>query len=128
METKKIQTPATTPPEIQRGFQLAALARLHSRPFPCIVSDKEAGFIHVFGILIKMNWKDNDKHHLPHFHAYYNEFEASFDLNGEIITGSFPAKQTAFVKAWALLHQDELAANWKLAVEDEQVFKIKPLQ
>ena len=61
-----------------------------------------------------MNWKDNDKHHLPHFHAYYNEFEASFDLNGKIITGSFPAKQTAFVKAWALLHQDELAANWRL--------------
>lgn len=26
-----------------------------------------------FGILIKMNWMDNDKHHLPHFHAYYNE-------------------------------------------------------
>ena len=45
-----------------------------------------------FGILIKMNWKDNDKHHLPHFHAYYNEFEASFDLNGDIIAGSFPSK------------------------------------
>ena len=42
--------------------------------------------------------------------AYYNEFEASFDLNGEIITGSFPAKQAAFVKACALLHQDELNA------------------
>ncbi len=63
-----------------------------------------------FGILIKMNWRDNAKHHLPHFHAYYNEFEASFDLNGEIITGSFPAKQAAFVKACALLHQDELNA------------------
>ncbi len=34
--------------------------------------------------------------------------------NGDIIAGSFPSKQTAFVKAWTLLHQDELKANWKL--------------
>ena len=81
-----------------------------------------------YGILIKMNWKDNDKHHLPHFHAYYNEFEASFDLQGEIIAGDFPSKQAALVKAWTLLHQDELTANWKLAIEGEQVFKINPLQ
>ena len=81
-----------------------------------------------YGILIKMNWCDNDKHHLPHFHAYYNEFEASFDFNGEIIAGSFLARQTAFVKAWTLLHQDELNANWKLAIEGEQIFKINPLQ
>lgn len=75
-----------------------------------------------------MNWCNNGKHHLPHFHAYYNEFEASFDFNGEIIAGSFPARQTAFVKAWTLLHQDELNANWKLAIEGEQIFKINPLQ
>ena len=68
-----------------------------------------------------MNWCDNDKHHLPHVHAYY-------DFNGEIIAGSFPARQTAFVKAWTLLHQDELNANWKLAIEGEQIFKINPLQ
>ena len=80
-----------------------------------------------YGILIKMNWCDNDKHHLPHFHAYYNEFEASFDFNGEIIAGSFSARQTAFVKAWTLLHQDGLNANWKLAIEGEQIFKINPL-
>ena len=81
-----------------------------------------------YGILIKMNWRDTGQHNLPHFHAYYNEFEASFDFDGEILAGEFPPKQTAFVKAWALLHTDELQANWKLAVEVEQIFKINPLQ
>lgn len=81
-----------------------------------------------YGIVIKMNWKDNGKHHLSHFHAYYNEFEASFDFQGEIISGDFPSKQASLVKAWALLHQEELAANWRLAIEGEQIFKINPLQ
>lgn len=30
------------------------------------------------GILIKMNWKDFGKHSSPHFHAFYNEYEAVF--------------------------------------------------
>ena len=29
-----------------------------------------------YGILIKMNWKDKGQHNLPHFHAYYGEYEA----------------------------------------------------
>lgn len=81
-----------------------------------------------YGILIKMNWKDNGQHNLPHFHAYYGEFEASFDFNGEILSGEFPNRQSAFVKAWALLHKDELDANWKLALEGEQTFRISPLK
>ena len=81
-----------------------------------------------YGILIKMNWKDNAQHNLPHFHAFYGEFEASFDLNGEILSGEFPARQGAYVKAWTLLHQEELTANWKLALEGEQIFRINPLQ
>lgn len=81
-----------------------------------------------YGILIKMNWKDKGQHNLPHFHAYYGEYEASFDFNGELLAGEFPIRQSAFVKAWSLLHQDELTANWKLALEGEQTFRINPLQ
>ena len=81
-----------------------------------------------FGILIKMNWKDIGQHNLPHFHAFYNEHEAVFGLDGEIIAGTFPRRQSAFVKAWSLLHEDELAANWKLAVNGEMTFRIEPLR
>ena len=80
------------------------------------------------GILIKMNWKDTGRHNSPHFHAYYGEYEAVFGLDGEIIAGEFPNKQTAYVKAWTLLHEDELNANWKLAVNGEEIFKIDPLK
>ena len=80
------------------------------------------------GILIKMNWKDTGQHKAPHFHAYYGEYEAVFNLMGEIITGEFPGKQAAFVKAWTLLHEEELKADWRLAVNGEEVFKIEPLR
>ena len=80
------------------------------------------------GILIKMNWKDNLKHNLPHFHAIYGEHEAVFDLKGKLIEGKFPNKQKAFIKAWALMHEDELTANWKLAVNNEETFRIDPLK
>ncbi len=44
------------------------------------------------------------------------------------VTGSLPPKQAALVKAWALLHQDELCANWELAMIDEKLYKIDPLK
>lgn len=80
------------------------------------------------GILIKMNWKDFGKHSSPHFHAFYNEYEAVFGLDGEILSGEFPKKQTTFVKAWVLLHEDELKANWNLAANGEETFRIEPLR
>ncbi|MBQ3816724.1 MAG: DUF4160 domain-containing protein, partial [Clostridia bacterium] len=30
-----------------------------------------------FGIVIKMLFNDDDKHHKPHIHAYYGDYEAS---------------------------------------------------
>jgi hypothetical protein len=81
-----------------------------------------------YGVLVKMNWRDVDRHKRPHFHAYYGEHEAVFDLNGDIIAGQFPAKQGAFVRAWALIHADDLLADWSLAVNGEETFRIDPLK
>ena len=75
-----------------------------------------------YGIVIRMNWKDIGQHNDPHFHAFYGEFEASFNLDGEVIAGSFPGRQAAFV------HEDELLANWTLAANGEEVFRIDPLK
>ena len=80
------------------------------------------------GILVKMNWKDVGQHNQPHFHAFYGDYEASFSLDGEILAGEIPKKQAAFVRAWALIHEDELLANWKLAVNGEEIFRIDPLK
>ncbi|MBQ3373493.1 MAG: DUF4160 domain-containing protein [Oscillospiraceae bacterium] len=81
-----------------------------------------------YGIVIRMYWKDTDKHKMPHFHAFYGENEAVFTLDGEIISGSFPRKQAAYVKAWALLHEEELKANWMLAFNQEDTYRIDPLK
>ena len=81
-----------------------------------------------YGILIRMYWNDTKQHNLPHFHAFYGEYEAVFGLDGEIIEGKFPRRQSTFVKAWALLHEEELIANWKLAINGEITFRIEPLR
>lgn len=39
-----------------------------------------------------------------------------------------PPKQKAFIKAWALLHEDELSANWYLAQNSGEPFAIKGLE
>ncbi|MDO5481252.1 MAG: DUF4160 domain-containing protein [Candidatus Saccharibacteria bacterium] len=78
-----------------------------------------------FGIIISMYFDD---HNPPHFHAEYQDYEAIFDFNGELIEGDFPKRQTKLVAAWATLHQDDLAANWKLAKEKQTLFKIEPLR
>ncbi|MBR1419052.1 MAG: DUF4160 domain-containing protein [Synergistaceae bacterium] len=81
-----------------------------------------------YGIIIRMFWRDIDKHKMPHVHAYYGEFEAVFTFDGEILSGEFPNKQAALVKAWALLHEDDLNANWKLALNGEETYRIEPLR
>lgn len=78
-----------------------------------------------FGIVIRMYWKD---HMPPHFHAYYQSDSAVFDMDGNILEGSLPRKQASFVTAWAGIHHDELIADWDLAREEDEVFKIDPLR
>jgi len=46
----------------------------------------------------------------------------------EIIEGNIPRKQTRLILAWAELHQEELMANWRLVINGEEPFKIKPLE
>lgn len=81
-----------------------------------------------YGIIIRLYFAPGE-HNPPHFHAYYNEFSASFDIRtGETIQGDLPARQRKLVQAWIELHQDELAADWDLVMNGEEPFRIPPLQ
>jgi len=53
---------------------------------------------------------------------------AVFDLDGNILAGKFPPKQTKYVVAWADIHKDELIALWEIMQTDEEYFKIKGLE
>lgn len=78
-----------------------------------------------YGIVIRMYWDD---HPPPHFHAYYQGDSATFDLEGALLEGRLPRKQTSYVVAWAGIHHDELVADWELAKGEEEVFRIEPLR
>ena len=79
-----------------------------------------------FGIVIKMFFNE---HAPPHFHAFYGEFKATFSIStGQMIEGEFPQKQSVYVTAWALLHEKELMANWKLLTTGKGFKKIDPLR
>jgi len=81
-----------------------------------------------YGILIRMYLLDNQQHTVPHIHAKYAEFEASVSiLDAEILAGELPRKQLRLVQAWIELRQDELIADWELAIAGENPHKINPL-
>ena len=63
----------------------------------------------------------------PHFHARYQDSEGCFTFDGELIEGDFPAKQRKLVAAWSVLNTDELEADWELARNKQELFRIKPL-
>ena len=82
-----------------------------------------------YGIIIYMYYKDNNKHHKSHIHAMYQDDEVIIEIpNGEILEGSIPKSKMKLLTAWIELHQDELVADWKLAVEGQKPYKIEPLR
>lgn len=80
-----------------------------------------------FGLVIKMIFKDDDKHHKPHVHVFYGENEASVALDGEVLDGKLPVRQYRILSGWLALHEDELYAAWNKAVRGEPFEKIAPL-
>ncbi|GAP72465.1 hypothetical protein SAMD00024442_32_36 [Candidatus Symbiothrix dinenymphae] len=82
-----------------------------------------------YGLIISMFYGDNKQHKLPHIHVQYQNEEAVFSIpDGNLISGSLPAKKIQLVRAWIILHEEELVANWELATNEKNIFKIDPLK
>ena len=82
-----------------------------------------------YGIIIYMYFMDNRQHKLPHIHVKYQEHEVIIAIpSGDIMEGSIPKSKMKLLLAWVELHQDELMADWELAVSGQQPFKIDPLR
>lgn len=79
------------------------------------------------GMIIKLIFLDNDKHHKPHIHVYYGEYEASVGIDGEVLSGSIPVKKLKLIQAWIILHEEELYKAWNNAVRGLPFDDIKPL-
>lgn len=81
-----------------------------------------------YGIIIRMYAEPFAPHHLPHFHAYYQEAVAVYGLSPvELVSGTLPLRQQRLVEAWAEMHQEELMADWRLLQEGRRPQPIDPL-
>ena len=61
-----------------------------------------------FGIIVRMFVEAGGQHHMPHFHAYYQDDVGIYDIAKiERLAGSLPRRQERLVLAWAELHQEE---------------------
>lgn len=79
-----------------------------------------------YGISIWMYWNEGS-HARPHFHARYAGQAASVDFTGAVIAGSLSRRALVLVAEWAVLHENELAANWERARRDEPLEPIDAL-
>lgn len=81
-----------------------------------------------YGILIRMFFRDIEKHHTPHIHAEYQGDVAVYSINdGTLLAGNLPSKKHKLVVAWIEIHQEDLLADWELAVNGKSPFSIRGL-
>lgn len=82
-----------------------------------------------YGIIVSMYFFDNKRHHMPHIHIKYQEQEIVLSIpDGDVLEGELKRNKMKLVQAWVEIHQEELMANWELASNGHQIFKITPLR
>jgi hypothetical protein len=80
------------------------------------------------GIIVRMFLEAGGPHHLSHFHAYYGDAVAVYQISPvELIAGSLPRRQARLVEAWAELHETELQSDWQRLQSGESPLPIAPL-
>ena len=81
-----------------------------------------------FGIGIYIYFEMSVRHHAPHFHVSYGEYDASFSIETfHLLAGQLPRRQKKLVLEWAELHQAELMENWHRAMHGRTLRPIEPL-
>lgn len=66
---------------------------------------------------------------LTDIHIRYQGYNASVAIeDGEVLAGEMPTRQLRMVQVWMDLHREELLADWELAKEGIEPFRIDPLK
>ncbi len=82
-----------------------------------------------YGIIISMYFEIAEKHHSPHVHIRYQSNRASIAIeDGTLLAGELPDRQLRMVQVWIDLHREELLADWELAKDGIEPFRIDPLK
>jgi len=78
-----------------------------------------------YGIFIRMFYND---HAPPHFHARYAEYEATIDIETQVVLkGELPKRALDLVREWAMIHKQELLENWHRCRENVPPQNVEPL-
>jgi len=81
-----------------------------------------------YGILVRMFFRDIEKHKLPHIHAEYQDETAVYSIeDGMLLAGNLPLKKHKLVVAWIEIHKEDLLADWSLAVNGKNPLPIRGL-
>jgi hypothetical protein len=73
-----------------------------------------------------MNWDD---HARPHFHVFYAEQEASYQISPLMRTKGYVSERVnRMVREWATLHHEELLAEWEGLSRHQPAMRIKGLE
>lgn len=77
------------------------------------------------GIVIGMFFNE---HGVPHFHAVYEEYEITVEVETGAVHGDFPSRARRLVLEWTELHKPELLEDWLLARQGQPLKRIAPLE
>jgi len=79
-----------------------------------------------FGIIVRMFVEAGGQHHMPHFHAFYQDDVGIHDISKiERLAGSLPRRQERLFLAWAELHPCHVWQQVALWSGSKRVFKKK---
>jgi hypothetical protein len=76
-----------------------------------------------YGIVIFMNYRE---HAPPHFHARYQEYEVTVDIQTGVVRGAMPKRALGMIFEWMALYQGELLENWDRAQRGSTLHPIPP--
>ena len=77
-----------------------------------------------YGLVIYMNYREHDP---AHFHARYQGFEVSIELESGRVTGEMPRRALQLIFEWMDLHRTELFENLSRVKALAPLNKIEPL-
>ncbi len=78
-----------------------------------------------YGIIILMNFKD---HYPPHFHAWYNEYRITVNIDDGEINGTMPARAIKLILEWWEINKSQLIECWNKAQAGIPLGIIDPLK
>ncbi|MCQ3974462.1 MAG: transcriptional regulator [Anaerolineae bacterium] len=68
-----------------------------------------------------------NEHNPPHFHAEYQNYEVTVEIQTGAITGNMPRRALNLIWTWLDEHQAELLENWDRARQRQALSQIEPL-